>query len=267
MKAWLTRISEDIKRGENVDLYLVLVAAVGLVGLDLIGVGSGTTTWVITVNMAVLTLIALSLLGNRHRLERIEKKLDQSPEGVFLAAYPDTLRGDMRRAKTLWMVGQNLSTTTNRYRPDVLYLLKQGGSIRFMVINPNSSANQAATQRVYQYTDETHHQDLVHTSLALMRGLQKEYGSRVDIRTSDYVPSLGFLGIDIDEQNGVMYIETYPYKLEVGDVPRFVIRPHDGAAYGWFKQHLLNWWEDGKPWVTPAGNTTEKADPASKPAA
>lgn len=260
MKAWLARIGDDVKRGENIDLYLAVLAAVVLVGLNVVGVGAWTTTWVITMNLAVLALIAVSLLGNRHRLERIEEKLDQSPDKVFLQKYPDSVWADVVRAKTLWLVGQHLTTTTAGHRLELYEMLQRGAEINLIVVNPHSEANQVAMQRLRNYNNSLHHQRTLLNTLDLMSEMRLEFGRRLDIRTSDHVPMFGFYGVDIDSPNGVIYVETYSYKLKAGDVPRFVLRPHDGAAYEWFKEHMMNWWNDGKPWVQSNSELTGSAD-------
>ncbi len=76
----LQRIWDDIRRGENIDLYATVCAAIGLVILNLIGIAS--TTWIAQITLAVLGLIAISTIGNRYRIEEVLKHLTSSAFGA-----------------------------------------------------------------------------------------------------------------------------------------------------------------------------------------
>ena len=103
----LQQIWNDIRQGENVDLYLTVLVALALVGMNI--AGWAPDSWLAPITLAVLALLAVSSLGNRHRLERVLQA--ESTENLFLEEYPPDLRGDIRRAEELWLVGVSLTST------------------------------------------------------------------------------------------------------------------------------------------------------------
>lgn len=73
----------EIKRGENVELYVTIVLAFGLVLLNVLGVhiSEGLAE---SLTLTVLGLLAVSALVNRRRLEQLPKKLLRNAEGNLI---------------------------------------------------------------------------------------------------------------------------------------------------------------------------------------
>lgn len=64
-----------------------IITAILLLSLGVFGVSN--PSWVSSINIAVLTLITISLLGNRYRIENIQQRITQSSHGVFQERFPD----------------------------------------------------------------------------------------------------------------------------------------------------------------------------------
>ena len=60
---FLRRIWDDIKQGENLDLYLTVLAAIVLAILNL--AGFAVSSVVNSFSLAILALLAVAMLGNR----------------------------------------------------------------------------------------------------------------------------------------------------------------------------------------------------------
>jgi hypothetical protein len=69
----LNKFWDEIKRGENIDLYLTVVASIILVILNLTGFASQSLVAPLT--LAVLGLLAISNLGNRYQIQSLIEKL------------------------------------------------------------------------------------------------------------------------------------------------------------------------------------------------
>jgi len=71
------QIWEDIRQGENIDLYITIAFAIVLTVLNLTGIASQSL--VAPLSMAILGLLAVTALGNRYRIERVLQELVSLP--------------------------------------------------------------------------------------------------------------------------------------------------------------------------------------------
>jgi hypothetical protein len=100
----LKRIFDDIKQGENLDLYLTIAVALIVAGLNLLSITPPDL--LNSLMLAIFAIIASSLVGNRHRLENIQKQLGETNKEEILKDYPDDeLMRDIERANELWIIG------------------------------------------------------------------------------------------------------------------------------------------------------------------
>jgi hypothetical protein len=72
----IQRFLQDIKQGENIDLYLTVLVAFAVAVLNLFGITSQNI--VSSISLAVLALLISSILGVRHHLETLEKDTKQT---------------------------------------------------------------------------------------------------------------------------------------------------------------------------------------------
>ena len=75
----LKRIWKDIRKGENIDLHITVAVAITLTVLNLVGLAPQALVGPIT--LTVLSLLAITSLGNRYRLEHTLEKLKLMPLG------------------------------------------------------------------------------------------------------------------------------------------------------------------------------------------
>ncbi|MFZ2615453.1 MAG: hypothetical protein WA077_05655, partial [Anaerolineae bacterium] len=99
----LRRIWNDLRKGENVDLYLTIAAAVAFVVLNLVGVAP--TTLLAPLTLAVLALLAATSLGNRHRMDELLAQRERSLDDFFREEFPPSYKADLDTAEELWLVG------------------------------------------------------------------------------------------------------------------------------------------------------------------
>lgn len=254
--AIVQQIWNELRAGENIDLYLTILAAIVLLLLDLLGIP--ISDWMFSINIAILALLAVSMLVNRYRLEKIGEKIEQSPTSVFLDNFPDDFEKKIFSTKELWVVGVNLGTTMPTLNRKFLGAIKRKISIKFLVVNPNSIANTLASNRLIEKVyDPATHRSVILQSLAIMTALKDEAPSRVEIRTINYVPSFGYFAADIETIDGALYLEHYGYKLTSGDKPRMVLRPKDDKWYKVFKEQLLTLWHEAEEWPNDVGKRLE----------
>lgn len=243
----LRRIWEDIRHGENVDLYVTVAVAIVLAVLNI--VGFAPQAWIAPLNLAVLALLAVATLGNRHRLEGILKRLTQGSEGVLLENFPADTYRNVEDSKELWLVGVTLASTMEALYPLFERKLRRGDSIRALVVDPDGAACKMAATRHYARPDVTRHQAQIRETLKDLCELKKVAPDRLEVRTIDYLLTFGAYVTDPDEVGGALYLKHYPFKMPLGRArPGLALRPRDERWYDHFRSELRSLWENATPW-------------------
>ena len=241
------KIWGDIRKGENIDLYLTILVGLALATANLFGFAPDN--WLASITLAVLALLAISNLGNRYKLEMLLEQ--KAMEDLFLEEYPQTRTDEMRRANELWMVGINLHRTLyanpwlgeklqNKHKIKVLLLNPKTGALKYVVSRFASEHNQAE--------EEARKRSTIKESLGTLSKFMKRYPDCLEVRITDYPLSFGSFAIDISSPKGIIYIEQYNYKMSgKNDLPKFFLKPKDGVWYEHYKKQIMVLWENAIP--------------------
>jgi hypothetical protein len=244
MLSLLKNVWQDIKQGENIDLYLTVLLALTLTVLNLFGVAQALAMPVL---MAVVALLAISLLVNRRRVEIVIEKLSQSYDDILLEKIPSTFERDMRDAKQVWLIGVVLARTVETHYALIQEKLTKGDSVKVLIVNPHGAANEMVGNRTFRNMSAEESTKRILLSLANLCALKKVAPQHLEIRVIDYPLSLGFLAFDLAAQNGVIYAEHYSYKMGE-DLPIMVFRPDNRRWYGFFREQISVLWDNGTEW-------------------
>lgn len=241
----LRQIWNDIRQGENIDLYLSVIAAVLLATLNLLGIAP--QSWLASITLTILALLAISGLGNRHKMDAIFEKLNQSTDTVFLDEFPNSLKENFNKSKEMLLIGYTLAHTISSNYPILESKLKNGDKVKILVLNPDGLSCKLTVSRIYRPIDERMYRTAIRTTLHDLCTLKTISPNSLEIRTLDQPFAFGFLTFDINTNNGKIYLEHYPIKMP-GDVPKIVLSAKDGRWYQFFKEQALNLWNSGTPW-------------------
>lgn len=243
----LRRVLEDIRRGENIDLYVTVIVAIILAALNITGIAP--QAWIAPLNLAVLALLAVATLGNRHRLEGILRRMTQSAESVLLEKFPADIYGKLQKSKDLWLVGVSLSSTLEALYPQLEDKLRAGDSIKVLVVNPDGNACAMAAMRNYRTDDVDRQRAEIHAALKDLCELRKVAPERLEIRTIEYPLTFGVYALDPEDVSGVLSLKHYPFKMPVGRArPGLVLRRRDEPWYDHFWGEILVLWKNARVW-------------------
>jgi len=223
---FLSRIWIDVRRGENVELYITALIAIGLVILNLFGIVP--QTFIEPLILTVLALLAISNLGNRYQMEEVKAKLSQSTETFFLEKYPPTLERDIERASELWLVSVSLTFVTRAYYSRIEQILKKGSIVRILLVHPEGPAVEMAESRAYGRPNVERARREILGSLDDYCSLKATNGDRLEIRTIRNPLGHSIIAVNPDTSSGILYIQNYPFKTAGGAMPVYVIRAKDG---------------------------------------
>ena len=242
----LRRVWADIRQGENIDLYVTALIAISLAGFNVVGIAP--QSWITSITLAVLAVLIVAELGNRHRLEAVLQQTDQGLR--FLEEYPpkETLRNKIENAQELWLVGINLGRTIRDYYPDLEKMLKRGGSVQVLVMKPDGDAIKTSVERSYRGVKPKEARRTIRETLASLCVLHAIRPGGIRICTLDYPLPFGAYVVDPNSAIGTIYLKNYSYKMSEWDKPRLILGPQDGKWYEFFKKQISVMFETGEEW-------------------
>ena len=243
----LHRIWDDISKGENIDQYITVFAALVLTVLNLFGLA--VQTYLAPFTLAVLALLAINGLGNRYKMDEILKQKSASIDNFFVENFPDTYENDFENSSVLWLFGVSLRRTIQGKYEILEKKLKQGHKLRVLLINPNGTGVEMAVARNYADRTVEPKQTEISYILKLLCVLQKTAPHNVEIRVTNFPLAYGAMVINPDTVTGKLYIEHYGYRVSTDSIPRYVLKISDGKWYEFHKRELEALWSDGIEWI------------------
>lgn len=243
----LRQIWDDIRRGENIDLYVAVPLAIGIAVISVMGVTSAKDL-IAPITLVILSLLATSLVGNRHALKELSQKLTETADTFFLKDLPATFETDFERATELWIVGVSLTTIIRIHYSLIERKLRNGHVVKALLVHPEGAAVEMAEMRAYGHSTVERARNEVLNSLQDLCHLREVAPDKLEIRTIQNPLSHGIIAVDPENASGTIYIQTYPFRTEGGSRPKFVLRAKDGYWYDFFKMELRNLWDNGTEW-------------------
>ena len=240
-------IWRDIKRGENLDLYVTIFVAVSLVVFNV--VGNVSQPLIDSLTLTILALLATVLLGNRHRLEAIHRSLTMAGRRLLLTQFPPEFKADIGRATELWLIGTHLDDILTEYYSMFEKKLEGKSSIRALVLSPDGNACKMSAMRFSGQVNVERERALVQSTLARLRKLQEGAPGKLEVRIMDYLFSYEMILINPGKADGTIYLKWYNFHVLGGpSKPKLVYRPEDEEWYEFFHSEARNFWERAKLW-------------------
>lgn len=242
----IKRIWRDIRQGENIDLYLTIVFAFGIVIYTLFQ--GGQNDLIASLTLAMLALVAFSLLGNRYQIEKAYEKLVEDKERVLLQRWPgDSLTNDFRDSRNVLIIGVSLERTIRSNFPTLEEKLKKGHKIRVILVNPESQACEFAARRVYRDINIERTRNGIHTTIYSLKSLLERELGDLQVRGINYPIAVGGFLMDPETSKGVVYLKHFTYRMQKEDIPRLVFRPEDDVWYDFYVKQMQTFWDNSKP--------------------
>ena len=212
--------------------------------------------------LAILGLLAISGLVERlrklHRLESmssrtlkaIESKFGEraSADDFFMPRLPP-IRPYIEKAVDIRLSGVVLQHTTRENLDVFAGQLREGASIKIMILDPNGSAIQRLikpgsnlTMDAVQANSQITIQNLKWlTKLPDSKGL-------VELRFVDEDLLFNVLAFDPDKEYGTIFVEFYPQRWALGSRPRMELNTRrDEFWFNYFKNQFDKLWDDCRP--------------------
>lgn len=243
----LQSVWNDVRRGENIETYLVilLVFAIGLANL----VGwSIPSNWIASITLAALGILAIAAPKSERRMEGLAQKLAESTNTLFLEEFPAIINNDFAEATEVWMIGVTLTRTVRTYYSTIEKKLQKGQTIRVLLVHPEGAAVEMAETRVYGRSNVERIKAEIRGILGDLCDLCSTTSGKLEIRTVRNPLTFGAMVMNPDSESGILYLEHYPFKIEGGSKPKLVLRWQDGRWYKFYRDELRTLWDNSQDW-------------------
>lgn len=263
----LNHLWNDLKRGENIDLYVLLIVAIGLSIVSLLGFipNEFLTPTILT----ALVLLAVSNLVGRYRVEQIHNNTDKIlseinenakaieilGQGKVSARNFFQTRADrppmeirLKNAKTVDFLGTSLIGLAVTNQSELRTLKDAGAKIRLIVSNPdNESLQEFLAMRYLEADSAQNHKNQVSVAISNFKSLigNNSNGGSVEVRITNQMQSFSYMGIDISQPQGYIQIEYYLNKVALSRNPIFLLYANsDTHWYNEFKEQFEFYWNN-----------------------
>lgn len=208
------RVLTDFLTGENVTPLVTLILTVTAGALFFFNVNTRITTPVlfIAIQAALFTII-----GNRFRLDDILKELRDLNQHKPLSEMPDSLKGRIKSAEEIWIVGVDIADYIARFGQELEQIVSRKRAktkLRVIVLDPQDDnlVRMAASRRDGDI-DITHQgeQAEIKLSIEAITNL-KVKSNNIEIRTIKHLLPYSAILIDPKKTNGLMCLRYYYHK-------------------------------------------------------
>jgi len=262
---WLQIIVDFIV--DNISILATLFATAYVIFRQSNAATKLSTDDLIAAVLGVLGLLALSELIERYRrlnsIDQTTKKvwgllqsrLSDRPSALgFFRKLPE-LDTYVQGSSQIDWCGVTLTSAINRQLSNLREQLKQGATIRILVIDPASNALDMAEARseepnsdYYRTKLETTFQDLLFLKQFREKQLDSAKG-KFEVRLLPYSPSFAIYSFDARRSSSKLLVEIYSHVTGWGETPVFDLIPgRDGRWYEYFAEQFESMWGRAKVW-------------------
>ncbi|MBN1578414.1 MAG: hypothetical protein JW913_17770 [Chitinispirillaceae bacterium] len=245
----LNSVIDDIKKGVNIDLYVTVFLSLGLAIVNVIsGVFRIPVNVDLTpINLSALFFVTIVLLNNRRKLDSIEASLFGSPKLDINESFPESYGKDIRNAKEIVQTGIHLNSNLNEYYEHYKCMLKNGGKLRIIMVDPDGAAYKMAAMRFPGGINPDQERSRARSSLSTLKNLMREY-TTLEVRLIDYLLEYSAMIINPESMDSVLYVERYTFRTQGGArKPKFVYSRKDGKWFDLYKYEISEIWAAGSP--------------------
>lgn len=230
---------------QHFDTYILIVASVLITIASIAGWISGD--FLSGVIIALLGLVAISQLRSRFQIDDVANTWYQKRTEIFSDNFPPAYQEAQETvASSYFYTGETMSRTMSVMRRHIQRVLKNQGSVRILLPNPD---NQELMKAIAQTHSDKNAQSIKRSIENSFQSAQEcaTENNQVELRTTDVMPHVGINGWDIGEPSGKIMVQMYEYKPSSTErAPIFILETKDGEWFRHFSSQIERLWSDGK---------------------
>lgn len=232
------------------DLYVVVAIALLASGASVLGLVDSDVVQALT--LAVLALLAISLLVLRNQLVEVSRRRTNGSSAFGLL--PSHFSESLEQADDVFLCGSTLSGFAEFYWSDLMSVLRKGASLRVLVIDPmNQELHNYINQRLPVPFSDTDEMKQAHLQrLRVWTGLRDESGGDVEVRVMDSVPSLRAYIVSGRRRRELAVVKFYLYRSTGEETNRMWVNLEDldPTQNRFIRNEIDRMWADGTVWTS-----------------
>src|SRR5260370_14825619 len=238
MKTALKHFLSDIKRGENIDIYISLILALILAVLGVVG----------TIQLAILAagilatlgILAYSMLATRRTLSELSQTITLlEPATKVLLKDRSTLRSfreDIERVSTIWSCGPTLMVMWGANRDIFREMVQKGGNMRGLIFNQASNRLPILAELLGVSPDKLK-VEIATTIENWKELLESDIGTgKIEDRQTETMPGYSMVIYNPTEHSGQMVVEYLGYHTRLSERPHLELDATRDRR--WFNYYL-----------------------------
>jgi len=162
--------------------------------------------------------------------------LSHSSRPPFLTTFGAGLDQTVSGARCLLVTGVTRNTFVNAHYAKLEELLRNGCQIRFMLIDPDCSAINAAADRYYAGRSARTVADRSRQTIQLLGELRRATHGDISLKLTRHPLAIGVICVDTSPaqpaESTSLFAEYYPFQSQ-GET-KFILQPSDGHWYKYF---------------------------------
>jgi hypothetical protein len=257
MKQIVKEIWHDIRTGQNLDIYINVSVALIFTVLALLGIVDQKI--ISPAILGILALLLASLLVNRRDSSRIRaaiselEKVETLPEKFLSNKYDrQELAQALCTAHKAFFWGLDFAMLIPGLSTDIQWSLKNGTEVRFLLVEPDSSAGRMATFARPEQTENEFNTAIKANLNHLSRLANNASPGKLAFRTVDYYPALNITAFDPHLPTGWMLVRMASFRQRF---PTFKLtRAQDEKWFEHIVQQFEALWSEAKEVVVDGKN-------------
>lgn len=251
-------IVQEIKSGENLDLYITILLAVVI---SILGIAHVVGFEVLSaLILAILALMAGSMISFRRTSENLNKTTSQlnntliafeksaskevTISDVLSTGWPD-LSEKIKNAKHVSILGTTLSTTCIRYQYEFSQVIKNNGSLRFLLCDFESKdLMKMHANRIPAYKEPQTIQAIIKTNSERLESLLGERPNKDAFQIGFYpiMAPYGMMIIESEARNEI-WVKLLSFRNVDKQHPSFKIdKNKDAEWYEFYRLQFEKFW-------------------------
>jgi hypothetical protein len=235
----------DIRRGETIDLWILIAAALVFTVLGVTGIAS--IQWLNSLVLALLAVLAISQIRGRQEVRGLVASWQRSRTSIFEADFPDAYYAARSRAsKSYSFAGMTMQRTFTTMRPDLIRILDNSGTVRILLPDPSNQPlmEMVAASRRFGET-ASHMSNQISQFIAIAKDLRGATGHSPAVKVISLLPRVGLNVINGDLPDALVMVQLYQVHPEKEPGPIFVLTPSDGEWFTHFRNEFEQLWKSG----------------------
>lgn len=259
-KPW-HQLVQDIRQGKNIELYVTILGSAVIVILGLFNVVD--IEIIATAILAILSLVAFSLLTDRATTKEIENTLEEVKGRMERPRLKDVLfswrervpelRSRLTQAREVWVVTRSGLNFWREFSSELLEVADRGGLVRILLLDPDGSAFENYKKLDFS-TADLHDPSLLkanlHHLLKVLHTVSQLERGTFEVNVIDHVTPLALVLTDPQHSGGIIQVGLGTV-MDARVRPSFVVTAKDsGHWFAWFRKDFETLWAQSRPAFT-----------------